>query len=194
MFRREDPTPTLCGSGRSCKSPSATGSRHHLPVSSSGHAGVCCRAFDRTSTNEEEDQWLICIRSVASRFSCLAITAGPFVTTASAQSAKAVQNAILSLAPGGKTLVGPGLYTRQPNVADFAVQLTEDTDVCGTVTLIDGDSVQLNLRDAANANLQGVVANSTLRTAAGCAGLTRNVELMCTGAVPCTAAWRVDAR
>ena len=125
---------------------------------------------------------------------CALIAALAIAAPSYAQSAKAVQSAIDALGAGGKTLAGPGAYTRQPNVADFAVQLTEDTDVCGTVTLVAGDSVQLNLRDGANANLQGVIATPTLKTAAGCANNTRNVELMCTGAVPCVAVWRVDAR
>jgi len=123
-----------------------------------------------------------------------ATATGPAVQTASAASAKTLQAATEALRAGGKTLVGPGVYTRQANIADFAVQLTQDTDVCGTVTLIEGDGVQLAMKDAANVTTQGVAASATLRTAAGCADPTRNVELMCTGAVPCIAVWRVDAR
>jgi hypothetical protein len=135
------------------------------------------------------------VRSGARAAFCIAAMVAVSVATPSfAQSAKAVQSAIDGLRAGGKTLAGPGVYTRQPNIADFAVQLTEDTNVCGTVTLVAGDSVQLNLRDVANANLQGVIATTTLKTASGCASNTRNVELMCTGAVPCLAVWRVDAR
>lgn len=118
----------------------------------------------------------------------------PSVNVAVAASAKAIQSATEALRAGGKTLVGPGVYVRQPNVTDYAVQLTQDTNVCGTVTLIEGDGVQLNLEDALAVNLQGVIANTTLRTAAGCSDGVRNVELMCMGAVPCTAVWRVDAR
>lgn len=119
---------------------------------------------------------------------------GPLVSSASAQANNRLQEALDSLKAGGKTLAGPGVYARQPNIADFAVQLTDNTNVCGTVTLVAGDSVQLNLRDAANANVQGVIANATLRTAAGCANNIQNVELMCTGAQACQAVWRVDAR
>ena len=119
---------------------------------------------------------------------------GPLVSSTSAQGGNRLIEVLDSLKAGGKTLAGPGIYTREPNIADFAVQLTQDTNVCGTVTLVQGDSVQLNLRDASNNNLQGVIATTTLRTAAGCANTIRNVELMCTGAQACVAVWRVDAR
>ena len=119
---------------------------------------------------------------------------GPLASSASAQAANRLQEALDSLKAGGRTLAGPGIYTRQPSIADFVIQLTDNTNVCGTVTLVAGDSVQLNLRDAANANVQGVIANATQRTAAGCGSLIQNVELMCTGAQACLAVWRVDSR
>ncbi len=119
---------------------------------------------------------------------------GPAAVRVSAQAGgNAIKEALDTLRAGGKTLAGPGAYVRQANIADIAVQLTDATNVCGTVTLVQGTSVQLNLRDAANNNVQGVIANSTLRTAAGCANGIVNVELMCTGG-PCQAVWRLDAR
>ena len=118
---------------------------------------------------------------------------GSFASSASAQG-KTLLETVDSLKAGGRTLAGPGIYTRQPNIGDFVIQLTQDTNVCGTVALVTGDSVQLNLLDVNGVNLQGVIANQTQRTAAGCASTTRNVELKCTGAQPCLAVWRIDAR
>ncbi|HXC52959.1 MAG TPA: hypothetical protein VN634_18880 [Candidatus Limnocylindrales bacterium] len=113
---------------------------------------------------------------------------------ANAQSAKTIQAVVEALRAGGKTIAGPGVYTRQPTTSDAAVQLTVDTNVCGTITLISGDGAEMDLLDGAAVNLQGFIANATLKTAAGCADGVRNVQLQCTGAVPCVAVWRVDAK
>jgi hypothetical protein len=118
---------------------------------------------------------------------------GPLTSTASAQT-KATLAAMDSLKAGGKTLAGPGAYNRQANISDIVIQLTDPTNVCGTITIVSGSSVQLNLRDAANNNVQGVVATSNLRTVAGCANNITNVELVCTGGQSCKAVWRIDAR
>jgi len=113
---------------------------------------------------------------------------------ANAQSAKTIQAVVEALRAGGKTIAGPGVYTRQPVTPDAAVQLTVDTNVCGTITLISGDGAEMALLNGAAVNLQGFIANSTLKTASGCADGVRTVQLQCTGAVPCTAVWRVDEK
>jgi len=134
-------------------------------------------------------------RIKASMIAVLALigVSGPLVTSASA-GGKTLQIALESLKAGGKTMVGPGTYSRQPNLADFVVQLTTDQNVCATVTLVSGDAASLRLLDAASAPVQGVSGTAQIPSAAACGIGVRNVELMCTGAVPCVAVWRVDAQ
>lgn len=111
----------------------------------------------------------------------------------SSNDSSSTKSALEALKAGGKTLAGPGTYIRQANLSDVVVQLTDPTNVCATVTLVQGTSVQLNLRDGANNSLQSATANTNLRTAACCANGTVRVELLC-GSAACQAVWRVDAR
>lgn len=118
---------------------------------------------------------------------------GALTSTASAQN-KTTVTALETLKAGGKTIAGPGAYSRQANVSDFVIQLSDPTNVCGTITLVSGASVQLNLLDSGGSNIQGVIATSNLRTVAGCAENITDVELICTGGQSCKAVWRIDAK
>lgn len=121
-----------------------------------------------------------------------ALAAGNAVP-ASAQSTKTLQSTVDAMRAGGKTIAGPGTFSYDPGVAVSVGQFTTAANVCATVTIVSGTAVQLNLRDPGG-SVQSVATSATVRTVAGCADGVIGVDLTCTGAVPCLAVWRVDAR
>ncbi|MBM3811166.1 MAG: hypothetical protein FJW20_05970 [Acidimicrobiia bacterium] len=122
------------------------------------------------------------------------LLAGPLTEKAISQSD--VPTALEALKAGGKTIAGPGVFGRIPNIQEIAVQLTTPTNVCATAVLVSGEGMELNLLNAAQGLIQGATTNPTSgnRTISVCHDQAVNVAVKCTGATACRIVWRVDAR
>ncbi len=137
--------------------------------------------------------------------SCISIVFGLALALlapdASAQSAQLVEAARI-LAPGGRTMGGPGLFSFAPNQGVNVMDLSGVADeVCASVLAITG-TAEINLQDPAGAVLEGSIANATpgvggvTAGAAACASNVGLVEVRCSAnsTEDCKGVWRVDKK
>src|SRR5262245_24492053 len=95
----------------------------------------------------------------------------------------------LTLAPGGRTVAGPGSVSL---AVQAAVTVFNDpvgnNDRCATVVNTGKSTVQLTLTSGGtqSINVDGATSGSL------CRGSLQTVTLTCTGTTSCTAQWRVD--
>lgn len=135
-------------------------------------------------------------------FPLLGVVAAALIAPgASAQGAQPLE-AAKTLAPGGNTIGGPGLFSFQPNQGVNVMDLSGAADsVCATVLAISG-TVEINVKDPADAVLEGSIANATpgvggvTAGATACANNVGLVEVRCSGTSTedCKGAWRVDKK
>ena len=129
------------------------------------------------------------------------IAAALIAPDASAQSAQVLE-AGRTLAAGGNTIGGPGLFSFQPNQRVNVMDLSSVADsVCATVLAVSG-TVDINLKDSANVVIESSIANATpgvggvTAGATACASNVALVEVLCasTSTEDCKGAWRVDKK
>jgi hypothetical protein len=129
------------------------------------------------------------------------LAAGLIVPDAAAQGAQALE-AVRALAAGGNTIGGPGLFSFGPNQGVNVMDLSGAADsVCATVLALSG-TVDINVKDPADAVLEGSVANATpgvggvTAGATACANNVGLVEVRCNASSTedCKGAWRVDKK
>ena len=94
-----------------------------------------------------------------------------------------------SLAPGGRTVAGPGTVSLDPAAQERVFSDSAGTsDVC--ITLVNSGKSQLTVA------ITGATTPSTDVAAGGsralCAEDVQFVDLSCSGTTPCNAQWRVD--
>jgi hypothetical protein len=129
------------------------------------------------------------------------LAAGLIAPDASAQGAQALE-AVRALAAGGNTIGGPGLFSFGPSQGVNVMDLSSAPDtVCATVLAVAG-TVDITVKDPADAALEGSVANATpgvggvTAGATACASNVGLVEVRCNAASTedCKGAWRVDKK
>ncbi|MBM4335793.1 MAG: hypothetical protein FJ108_07770 [Deltaproteobacteria bacterium] len=109
------------------------------------------------------------------------------VAVISALAAPALAASTAALAPGGRTLAGPG-------TASIAIAGTEtvfsngDRDACATVVNSGRSTLQLSV----TAGTTTAITIDAGDSAALCRLALEQVDLICTGTTACAAQWRVD--
>src|SRR6185369_2214451 len=119
--------------------------------------------------------WLMCLVAVAL-----------FVPNVSAKDLTLL-DVVKVLSPGGNTIGGPGVFQFQSNQGVNVMDLSGAADsVCGSVLVISG-TVEINLKDSSDVQLEGSIANATpgpggvTAGATACANNVGHVEVRCSG-------------
>jgi hypothetical protein len=94
-----------------------------------------------------------------------------------------------SLAPGGRTVAGPGSVALDPAAQERVfTDSTGTSDVCVTVINSGKSQLTLAITGASTPSIDVAAGGSK----ALCAEDVQFVDLGCTGTTPCSAQWRVD--
>jgi hypothetical protein len=154
--------------------------------------GLGCQSGN--SSEEEKMRKYVCM------LLCL-VDAALFVPSVSAKDLTLV-DAVKALSPGGNTIGGPGVFQFQPNQGVNVMDLSGAADsVCGSVLVISG-TVEINLKDSSDVQLDSSIANATpgpggvTAGATACANSVGLIEVRCSGTSTqaCKGAWRVDKK